>query len=180
VSDQFVGEIQAFPFPFALQGINGWMPCLGQLLPIQAYTALFELIGTDYGGNGTTNFALPNLSGSVAISQGQGPGLSMRVIGETVGTPTVTLMSSEMAQHSHGLQLGNRSSASPQPGPGTASDMMAIDPGFNGFAPLASNNTTLAPNAIATAGQGLSHDNMQPTQVLIWCIAYVGVFPSFS
>ncbi len=182
MSYQFVGEIQAFPFPFALQGgfNNAWLPCLGQLLPIQAYTPLFALIGTYYGGNGTSNFALPNFSGSVAIGQGQGQGLSPRFIGETVGNPTETLMSAEMARHTHGLQLGSRSSASPQPGPGTASNLMAIDPGFNGYAALSTNNTTLAPNAIATAGQGLSHDNMQPTQVLIWCIAYAGIFPSFG
>jgi microcystin-dependent protein len=182
VSDQFIGEIQAFPFPFALQGgfSNAWMPCLGQLLPLQAYSALFALIGTYYGGNGTTNFQLPNLAGSVVISQGQGPGLSIRMIGERVGSSTATLMSNEMARHTHGLQLGTRASADPSPGPGTASNMMAIDPGMNGYAALSTNNTTLAPNAITTSGQGLSHDNMQPTQVLIWCIAYSGIFPSFG
>jgi microcystin-dependent protein len=181
VSDQFVGEIQAFPFQFALGGFsNAWMPCLGQLLPLQAYTPLFALIGTYYGGNGTSNFALPNLSGSVAISQGQGLGLSTRLIGEIVGSPTATLLSSEMASHTHALRLANKSTANAQAGPGTASNLMAIDPGMDGYAALSTNNTTLAPNAITMSGQGLSHDNMQPTQVLIWCIAYNGIFPSFG
>ena len=95
MSDQFVGEIQAFTFPFAVTGFNNaWLPCGGQLLSIQQYTALFALIGTYYGGNGTTNFALPNLNGSVAISQGQGPGLQTYVIGETVGSVVARLLGS--------------------------------------------------------------------------------------
>ncbi|OKO84535.1 phage tail protein [Bradyrhizobium sp. NAS80.1] len=180
MSDPYVGEIQAFPFPFATAGFNSaWLPCLGQLLPIQRYTPLFALIGTYYGGNGTTNFALPNLNGSVAISQGQGPGLQNRVIGEVVGSPTVNLTSDQMARHTHALQLGASNAENAAPGPGTASNMVAINPQFNGFV-APPGNLTLAANAVTFTGQGQPHDNMQPTQAIVWCIAYAGIFPSFG
>ncbi|MBY9027846.1 tail fiber protein, partial [Pseudomonas fluorescens] len=98
MADPYIGEIQAFPFTFAAQGFNqGWLPCFGQLLAIQRFTPLFALIGTAFGGNGTTNFQLPNLSGSITNSQGDGPGLQPRVIGESIGSPTVGLVVSEMA-----------------------------------------------------------------------------------
>jgi len=180
MSSPYVGEIQAFTFPFATGGFNNaWLPCLGQIVPIQQYTPLFSLIGTNYGGNGTTNFALPNLNGSVVISQGQGQGLEDRIIGEVVGSPTVNLTSSEMAIHTHALQLGAGNAQNAAPGPGTAQNMVALDPQFNGFiAPPG--NLTLAPNAVTLTGQGLAHDNMQPTLAIIWCIAYAGIFPSFG
>lgn len=180
MSEPFVGEIQAFPFPFASEGFNNaWLPCFGQIVPIQRFTALYSLIGTYYGGNGQSNFALPNLSGSVVMSQGQGQGLSQRDIGEVVGSQMVTLTADNMARHTHGLQLGIKSAQNATPGPGTSSNLTAIDPQFSGFLSLPG-NTTLSPNALAPNGQGQPHDNSQPTQVLIWCIAYAGVFPSFS
>jgi microcystin-dependent protein len=180
MSDPYVGEIQAFPFPFAGGGFNQtWLPCLGQLLALQAFTPLYSLIGTYYGGNGTTNFALPNLNGSIAIGQGNGPGLTPRVIGETVGSPSVNLVSDQMARHTHTLQLGKTGAQNAVPGPGTASNMAAIDPGFNGFV-APPGNLTLSLNAVTMTGQGLPHDNTQPTQALVWCIAYAGIFPSFN
>jgi len=180
MSDPYVGEIQAFPFYWAVGGFNNvWLPCGGQLLALQAYTPLFSLIGTYYGGNGTTNFALPNLNGSVAISQGQGPGLQNRVIGEVVGSPQVNLVSDNMARHTHVLQLGNKSAQGATAGPGTAGSTVAIDPGFNGFT-APPGTLTLAPSAVTFTGQNLPHDNTQPTQAIVWCIAYAGIFPSFS
>lgn len=181
MSDPFVGEIQAFPFPFAGAGFNNaWLPCLGQLLALQAFVPLYSLIGTYYGGNGTTNFALPNLNGSVAISQGNGAGLTPRVIGEVVGSSTVSLVSDQMARHTHALQLGKANATNATPGPGTASNLVALDPGsFNGFV-APPGNLTLSANAVTFTGQGLPHDNMQPSQALVWCIAYAGIFPSFS
>lgn len=180
MSDPFVGEIQAFTFPFAVGGSNSaWLPCGGQLLPIQGYSALFALIGTYYGGNGTTNFALPNLNGSVAIGQGQGPGLQNYVVGETVGSSTVTLIGDNMARHTHALQLGDKSATGATAGPGAAGTTVAIDPNFTGFtAPPGS--LTLVPSAITLTGQNLPHDNMQPTQAIVWCIAYAGIFPAFG
>jgi|AraplaDrversion2_2_1032049.scaffolds.fasta_scaffold00435_30 microcystin-dependent protein len=180
MSDQFIGEIQAFPFAFAVTGFNrAWLPCGGQLVPVQQYSALFSLIGTYYGGNGTTNFALPNLNGSIAIGQGQGPGLQNYVVGETIGSPTVNLTSDQMAAHTHALQLGNKNAQGATAGPGTAGTTVAIDPNFNGFVPPPG-NPTLAANAVTFTGQGLPHDNTQPTLAIVWCIAYAGTFPSFS
>ncbi|MBR0689918.1 tail fiber protein [Bradyrhizobium manausense] len=180
MSDQFVGEIQAFPFPFAVTGFNNaWLPCGGQLVPIQQFTALFALIGTYYGGNGTTNFALPNLNGSIAISQGQGPGLQNYDIGETVGSPTVTLIGDNMARHTHTLQLGAKTTQGGTAGPGTAGTTVAIDPQFNGFV-APPGNSTLVTNAVTMTGQNQPHDNTQPTLAIVWCIAYAGIFPSFG
>jgi microcystin-dependent protein len=180
MSDPFVGEIQAFPFPFAGGGFNNaWLPCLGQLLPLQAFTPLYALIGTYYGGNGTTNFALPNLNGSIAIGQGDGPGLTPRIIGESVGSSSVSMTTDHMAQHTHALQLGSRAAQNAAAGPGTASNTAALDPGFNGFfAPPG--NLVLSANAVTMSGQGIPHDNMQPTQALVWCIAFAGIYPSFN
>ncbi|MET0906526.1 MAG: tail fiber protein [Tardiphaga sp.] len=187
MSDPFIGEIQAFPFDGALSGFNRcWLPCFGQLLPLQKYSPLYALIGITYGGNGTTNFALPNLSGSVAISQNAGarrsPGeLSPRVIGSMVGSSTVTLTAGEIASHSHILQLGNKSAPRATSGPGAAGALAAIDPNFSGFiAPAGNADTTLSPNVMTSTGGGLPHDNMQPTLVLVWCIATAGVFPTFG
>ncbi|CCD97792.1 tail fiber protein [Bradyrhizobium sp. STM 3809] len=180
MSDPFVGEIQAFPFTFATGGFNNaWLPCFGQLLPIQRYSPLFALIGTYYGGNGTTNFQLPNLSGCITNGQGNGPGLQPRVIGETMGSSTVSLMSAELPSHTHNLQLGSRGAENAAPGPGTAGTMVAIDPAFNGFVDPPA-NVNFAPNAVTATGQNIPHDNMQPTQALIWCICYAGVFPPFN
>jgi microcystin-dependent protein len=181
VADPYLGEIQAFAFPFASGGFNAgvWMACAGQIVPITRFTALFSLIGTLYGGNGTTTFALPNMTGVITNSQGTAPGIGTRDIGQTLGSPTVILTSAEMASHTHGLQLGARTATGGAAGPGTASNMAAIDPGFNGFVPTPS-NTTLAPNAMSFTGGGLAHDNNQPTQALVWCIAVQGTFPSFS
>jgi microcystin-dependent protein len=181
VAQPYLGEIQAFAFPFASGGFNAgvWAACQGQILPITRFTALFSLIGTLYGGNGTTNFALPNMMGMVTNSQGTGPGIGTRDMGETLGSPSVTLIASQMAGHTHGLQLGSRTAAGAAAGPGTAQNMAAIDPGFNGFVALPS-NTTLAPNAMGFTGGGLGHDNNQPTQALVWCIAVEGIFPSFD
>lgn len=175
--EPFIGEIQAFAFPFAAGGFqnNQWMPCNGQTLSIQQFSAVFALLGTNFGGNGTTTFGLPNLNGAVAIGQGPGPGLSNRVIGEQVGSPTETLTQPQMATRSHGLQLGVHTAA----GAGTASNTAAIDPLFNGFV-VPPANTTLANIAMSRTGGGQPHDSTQPTQAIVYCIAVQGIFPSFS
>ena len=180
MSDSYIGEIQAFPYAWATQvGFNSaWLPCLGQTLSISAYSALYSLIGTLYGGNGTTNFMLPNMPGFVTNSQGNGPGLSPRTIAEKLGSPTVQLSLQQMASHTHGLQMGSKAASGASASPGTASNMAAIDPNFNGFVPSPS-NTTFATNAMSLTGQGLAHDNMQPTQAIVWCICYNGIFPVF-
>ena len=180
MASPYIGEIQAFPFSWAAQGFNqNWLPCQGQTLSVRQYTPLFALIGTYYGGDGTTNFQLPNMVGMVTNSQGTGPGLQPRDLGQSLGTATVNLTAPEMASHTHALQLGAAAAAGAAPGPGTASDMAAINPAFNGFVAPPS-NTTLATNAMSMTGSGQPHHNNQPTHAIVWCIAISGIFPSFS
>src|SRR5689334_23514445 len=112
MSDQFVAEIRIFPFNFAP---TGWAMCAGQLLPISQNTALFSLLGTFYGGDGKSNFALPNLQGSVPIAQGEGPGLSIRDLGESGGESAVTLLQTEMPAHTHGIRGKDASGGLPSP-----------------------------------------------------------------
>jgi microcystin-dependent protein len=185
VAESYVGEIQAFPY-YSQLGLGGftsgsstWVPCLGQVIPISANTALFSLIGTLYGGNGTSNFQLPNLNGMITNSQGQGPGIRLRDIGEVLGSNQVSLTSGEMAAHTHGLQLGKPAAQGAQPGPGQGQGMAAADPSFNGFV-VPPSNTTLAPNAMTLTGNGQAHLNTQPTQAVFFCICTAGIYPSFG
>lgn len=173
--DPFVGEIQAFAFNYPPAG---WAVCDGSLIAIRSNTALFSLIGTYYGGDGSTTFALPNLMGQVAVGQGQGPGLPTYYIGQALGETAVTLSSQEMPMHTHGMQLGAASSPNATAGPSAQSNVL-IDPTFNGWAPPPG-NAIFAQNAIALAGSSQPHQNMQPTLALLYCIALVGNFPSFS
>lgn len=175
MADPYLGEIQTFAFGF--NPVN-WLPCDGRLLSIQQYAPLYSLLGTYYGGNGTTNFGLPNLVGTVAMSQGQGLGLSMRFIGEQVGSNTENLTIPEMPMHRHVLQLAKSGASNATPGP-TGSSNVAMDPTFNGFvAPPA--NTTFSPNAVTMTGGSQAHPNTQPTLAMIYCICTSGVFPSFT
>ncbi|HLN97449.1 MAG TPA: tail fiber protein [Pyrinomonadaceae bacterium] len=174
MADPFVAEIRIFPFNFAPKG---WAFCDGQLMPISQNTALFSLLGTTYGGDGKSTFALPNLQGSAPMHPGQGPGLSLHDLGETGGTETVTLLSSEMPAHAH---LVGRSTA-------TAGD--SLTPVNNIWAQVPSGRATLAiyheapptgamnATAISVAGGDQPHNNMQPYLTLNFCIALQGVFP---
>ncbi|MBC7586411.1 phage tail protein [Tardiphaga sp. vice352] len=175
MSDPFIGEIQAFAFGFVPKG---WALCDGSLLPIQRYSTLFSLIGSLYGGNGTTTFALPNLVGRVAISQGQGPGLVDYAIGDVLGSSTVSVTQQEMPAHLHPMQVGTTAATNSTPGP-TGGSNVAIDPSFNGFIAPPS-NTTFATSAVVPAGGSQSHPNVQPTLAIAYCIALQGVFPSFN
>lgn len=174
----FIGEIQVFGFNFA--PVN-WAQCNGALLSIQQNTALFSLIGTYYGGNGTSNFQLPNLAGNAACGQGEGPGLSTRVIGEQFGVDNVTLISNEMAAHTHGFNVFNQADTSkrsnvPAPGNGLLVPFQADPYPASGTSP----NTSFNPNMLGVTGQGLPHENRQPALALNYCIALAGAFPSFG
>ena len=179
MSDQFVGEIRIFPFSFAP---TGWAFCDGQLLPISQNTALFSLLGTMYGGDGKSTFALPNLQDQTAVSFGQGPGLSLYDQGEQVGVPTVTLLTSELPSHSHFFSAntvtGTTVAASGnQLGVGTAGTKTGS---FNAniFSTAINKATTgLSPNAVSFTGGNQPHNNMQPYLTLNFCIAMQGVFP---
>lgn len=171
MSDQFVAEIRIFGCNFAP---TGWAQCNGQLLPISQNTALFSLLGTFYGGDGKSTFALPNLEGSAPMMWGQGPGLSERFLGESAGEPQVTLLLSEIPQHTHALQAGTDSADLKAPTP-----LRIMARSTNGF--LYQSSTAgiqaMAPQAVAVAGGGLPHNNMMPSLVLNFCIALQGIFP---
>src|SRR5437763_384521 len=165
MSDQFVGEIRIFGFNFAP---NGWALCNGQILPIQQNTALFSLLGTYYGGNGTTNFALPNLQGMAPMHAGQGPGLTQRVQGEVGGTPTVTLTQQEIPQHNHTYNAGagGRGNVTTVPG-----NVNCDAPVLTNIYGVATDNTQMSPNMLQPLVGNLPHENMQPYQVLNFIIA---------
>lgn len=167
--DPFVAEIRIFPFNFAPKG---WAFCDGQLLPLSQNTALFSLLGTTYGGNGKSNFALPNLQGCAPMHPGQGPGLSLHDLGETGGSETVTLLQSEIPSHSHALNASQADSFSRIP----AGDLPATGLGIGLYAPAGS-LTPMSPNALSPAGGSVPHNNMMPYLTCYFCIALQGVFP---
>ena len=167
MADPFVAEIRIFPFNFAPKG---WAWCDGQLLPISQNTALFSLLGTTYGGNGKSNFALPDLQGRAPMHPGQGPGLSLHDLGETSGSETVTLITAEMPAHSHGMR-GVEDDASFM----TPPNMLAAA-GNQMYAPSPAGGT-MALQALAPAGGDQPHNNMQPYLTCYFNIALQGVFP---
>jgi microcystin-dependent protein len=170
--DPFVGEIRIFPFNYAP---TGWAQCNGQLLSITQNTALFSLLGTNYGGDGKTTFAVPNMQGCVPLHAGQGPGVSSYNVGQTGGSKTVTLLSSEVPAHTHALQYGTAGGTQESPEGQVWSDITARR-GAAAYA-VQSNLTPMGAQAIAPAGGSQPHTNMQPYLVLNFCIALQGVFP---
>jgi microcystin-dependent protein len=157
---------------------RGWALCNGQLLPISQNTALFSLLGTFYGGDGKSTFALPNLQGSAPMHQGQGAGLSDRFLGEQSGSQFVTLIQSEMPAHSHVAQsnTGGGNNLSPANNVWSTLGTTRTPP------PLYQNaqNTTMSPQALSIAGGSLPHNNMSPYLVVTFIIAMQGVFPPRS
>jgi microcystin-dependent protein len=170
MADPFVAEIRIFPFNFAPKG---WAWCDGQLLPLSQNTALFSLLGTTYGGNGKSNFALPDLQGRAAMHPGQGPGLSLHDLGETGGSETVSLLESEIPSHSHGLLASQADAIEITP----AGQNFAAGTGGIGTYAAVSPQVTLADSALAPAGGDQPHNNMMPYLTFYFCIALQGVFP---
>ena len=176
MSDAFVAEIRMFPFNFAPKG---WATCDGQLLPISQNTALFSLLGTFYGGNGKSNFALPDMQGNAPMMWGQGAGLSLHDLGETSGSETVTLLQSEMPLHTHAFNGQQDPGDLFQASVGGVGNMIARSQNGNVFQANASANlATMAPQAIATSGGSLPHNNMMPYLTVNFCIALQGIFPA--
>lgn len=176
MTDPFLAEIRAVPFNFAPKG---WALCDGQLLPISQNTALFSLLGTTYGGNGTSTFALPDLRGAFCVGWGQGPGLSDVVLGEEGGAEAVTLLTSEMPAHTH--------VASAVAGPGDQNSPSgslwaeahygrALDKQYSSGAPT----TSMSTSALSAVGGSQPHNNMPPYLTLNFIIAMQGVFPPRS
>ncbi len=169
MADPFVAEIRIFPFNFAPRG---WAWCDGQLLPLSQNTALFSLLGTTYGGDGKSNFALPDLQGRAPMHPGQGPGLSLHDLGETGGSETVTLLESEIPAHAHGWRASQSDGINQSP----AADMLATGVAIGQYgAPGAL--VALSPNALAPAGGDQPHNNLQPYLTFYFCIALQGVYP---
>jgi len=175
MSDPFVAEIRIFAGNFAP---TGWATCDGQLLPISQNTALFSLLGTAYGGDGKSTFALPNLDGSAAMGQGQGPGLSPRDLGETGGTQAETLFQSEMPLHNHLIQGSTENGTLKQPSPTV---FLARSKAGNDYqSNTAANLVTMNPQMLTVTGNSLPHNNMQPFLTLTYIIALQGIFPPRS
>lgn len=169
MADPFVAEIRMFGFNFAPVG---WAACDGQLMPIAQNTALFSLLVTTYGGNGISNFALPQLQGACALGGGAGPGLTPRFEGETGGQPTATLSAAQMAPHGHVL------SATPSPTTGSPAGALFAPAADGSFSYRAAGAlTSLAPGTVGVTGQGLPHENRPPSLVLMFCIALQGIYP---
>jgi microcystin-dependent protein len=169
MADPFVAEIRPFGFNFAPKG---WAQCNGQLLPISQNTALFALLGTYYGGDGKSTFALPNLQGSVPMQEGQSGGTSQRVIGEAAGAPTVTLLQSEIPVHTHAFNAVESTATERQP----PNQMLAVGEAIS-FYRAAQPDTTMNAGMLAVSGGDLPHNNMQPSLAVNFCIALQGIFP---
>jgi microcystin-dependent protein len=176
MSDSYLGQILLVPYNFAPKNFAF---CQGQLLPIMQNTALFSILGTNYGGDGRSTFALPNLQSSVPVGMGQGPGLSPYYIGETGGTDTVTLISSQIPTHNHVHQ-------------GTSGAASSLSPAATTFAPgggrghalsyyiAPPTSATMNVSALTSTGGNQPHSNMMPYLVLNYVIALAGVFPPRS
>lgn len=170
MADAFLAEIRIFAGNFPP---TGWAVCEGQLLPIAQNTALFSLLGTTYGGDGRSTFALPNLNNRFPLGQGQGPGLSPRALGETGGSEAVALDSAQMPQHRHELR------AALAPSTGTPGPDKALAPATGGALIYRASGAPqpMAPQTLAAAGGGQPHDNLQPYLGLNFIIALQGIFP---
>lgn len=183
-SDSFVAEIGIAGFNFAP---TGWAQCNGQLLPISQNTALFSLLGTTYGGDGQSTFALPNLQGAVALHHGQGPGLAAYQLGQAGGQETVTLTAAEMPAHSHPGQEAGQVASLTQPATsqaGTSNNPEDRVPAGTGselrYAPTANAHMQAYDLSTQAAGADLPISIMQPYLTLNFCIALQGVFPPRS
>jgi microcystin-dependent protein len=175
----FVAEIRIFPFNFPPKG---WAFCDGQILPISQNTALFSLLGTTYGGDGKSNFALPNLQGSNPMQSGQGPGLSLRDLGESAGEDTVTLLVTEMASHSHTLNADNSQASSSDPSnnfytAGHYDDGKGHSGGVQIYQVQQPPADQLNQLSVGFTGGSQPHNNLMPYLTLNFCIALQGIYP---
>lgn len=173
----YVGEIQLFGFDFAP---IGWAYCNGATLTIQQNSTLFALLGTTYGGNGTSNFQLPNLAGRAPCNQGQGVGLTQRTIGETFGENSVTLLASQIPAHTHALTLFQQNDAGKRSGTPASGNALSAPLKASPFATGGKADTPFAANSIGPAGGNQPHENRQPYLAVNFCIALQGAYPQFD
>ena len=168
--NNYIGEIKLVPYNFAPLG---WLKCEGQLLPIAQNQTLFSLLGTTYGGNGQTTFALPDLRGRVAMHSGQGLGLSNYALGQTGGTETNTLTVSQMPAHNHTINANTADGNQNDPAGGYPANTKLLDKEYSNAAP----NTTMNPAMVGIAGNSQPVNNVQPYLTLTYIIATTGIFP---
>lgn len=174
--ESYIGDIRLFAGNFAPRG---WMFCNGAVLSISQYDTLFALIGTTYGGDGQSTFALPDLRGRLPMGQGTGPGLSQRVIGQALGSENVILLAPQMPQHTHTLNATAAAATSPQ----AAGKLFAQPSADKCYGPppsTAPQPQPLAGSAVSTAGGGQPHNNIMPSMAINYIIAVEGVFPSHN
>lgn len=170
--DPFLGSIIIFGGNFE---ITGWMFCNGQILSIASYQALFALLGTTYGGNGQTTFALPDLRGRTPIGMGQGPGLSNIVIGQVSGVENITLTQNQMPAHTHQLTGSSLAGNTSLPSGALPANTGTLDKEYTN---LTTTNVAMHPNAIASAGGSLPISIRNPYIGMNYLIAFQGIFPS--
>lgn len=172
--EPFIGQILLFAFP---RVPDGWLACDGSEVNIADYPSLFELLGTTYGGDGVTTFVLPDLRGRVPVHQGQGGGLTGRVIGQKLGSETVTLTTAQLPTHAHALQVAAVAQGSTgTPGPSVG---FAAASGVSPYTAMPSGMASvLSAQSITATGGNQPHDNMMPTLVMNYCIAWDGIYPS--
>jgi microcystin-dependent protein len=177
--EPFLGQVCLFSFSIIPRG---WAPCNGQLMAIAQNTALFALIGTTYGGDGITTFALPDLRGRAALNAGHGPGLSSRIMGEASGTENVTLISTQMPAHNHPMMVSATPATSNTPNGNVLAVSNGSVPSLEASASVNTYGTQINgmanPQTIGLSGGSQPHYNMQPYLVMNYCIATSGIFPS--
>ncbi|TCJ12642.1 phage tail protein [Flaviaesturariibacter flavus] len=176
--DPYIGEIRMFAGTFAPRG---WMFCTGQLLSIAQNSALFSILGTNYGGDGVSTFGLPNLAGRVPVGTGQGPGLSRKELGQMGGTESVTLLSNQMPAHTHGFAVSNTNGDTTVPAAGAV--LAVVNTGGRepeqhpAYLASGTPNTPLNPASVQPAGGSQPHDNMMPYLGMNYIIAVEGLYP---
>lgn len=177
MSEPFVAEIKMFAGNFAPRG---YAFCNGQLLPISQNTALFSLIGTTYGGDGRTTTALPNLQGRAPMHPGRGPALTPRSLGQKTGVGEVTLTTNQLPQHSHALQGAAEAPNNTNPVGGVPAQISGRAGGTNLYGANGAETTPMLATALAPAGGGQAHNNLQPSLCVSFIIALIGTYPSRS
>jgi microcystin-dependent protein len=170
MSDPFVAEIRIFAGNFAPKN---WATCDGQLFPVSQNAVLFSLLGTTFGGDGRSAFALPNMAGSAPVAAGNGAGLTPRAVGESGGYTSITLLTADIPIHSHALQATNQPGRDRTP----QSEVLARSTGMNLYTPSGT-QVRMAPQATSSAGSSLAHNNLQPYLALTFIIALAGIYPS--
>ena len=177
MAQPYIGQIIAVGFNFAPQG---WLLCNGATVPIQEYDVLFNLIGTTYGGNGQTNFGLPDLRGRAALGMGQGPGLSNYFLGQLAGTENVTLTAAQNAGHNHLLGANSGAGNASDPGSTAVLAQVAGNTLATIYSSVAPTPSTLVSASISMAGGSQPHENRQPLLAINYIIAWAGLYPPQS